>query len=98
MLIAMPYVARTLRVGSKPAIGRESREGVTGGHVLRSIGCRVGGGGGRARALVLLLAAALAVTLTSSWRVTSAPYRESHLRGCADRRVTNVSMDTGKPI
>ena len=40
----------------------ESTEGVIGSHVLRHIGCRVGGNGGRAGALALLLSEAMAVT------------------------------------
>ena len=40
----------------------ESTEGVTNSHVLRHIGCRIGGNGGRAGALALLLAEAMAVT------------------------------------
>ena len=40
----------------------EGTKGVTSSHVLRHIGCRVGGNGGRAGALSLLLAEAMAVT------------------------------------
>ena len=60
MLVEMPYVTCTLRAGSKVSIDRasRSREGVTGAHVFRLVGRRVGGGGGSAGALALLLAAA----------------------------------------
>ena len=55
-------LARYRRV-AKSHIDRRSEitEGVSSSHVLRHIGCRIGGNGGRAGALALLLAEALAV-------------------------------------
>ena len=64
MLVGIPYVTCRWQAGSKIGVDRASRrkEGVTGSHVLRHIGCRVGGNGGRAGAHALLPAEAMAVT------------------------------------